>query len=290
MFTIKSENLKLKLEVVPVDCLLQHEKTLPQVSNRLILEFTNWAALQHPIIVDENYIVLYGNHRVQAFKVLGFKYIPVCKIDYFHESMQLKCWFRLLVHLESMRLLKQIVENMNGDFKVMTDKKNMKEALGKNALIFGVQQNDFYATLRFKRETVYDAITAYAILEKIQDELKSRGVKLEYIPCQSAQQSDFSREFEEGACLIWTPQVTKEGVVHAAKKEKVFAPKTTRHVIPARPLNVDVPLHWFRENVSQEEINQRFDDFLKKKHLKRFGPGQVIDGRYYEEELFVFYD
>ena len=33
-----------------------------------------------------------------------------------------------------------------------------------------------------------------------------------------------------------------------------------------------------------------FIDFLKKKKLRRFGPGQVIDGRYYEEELFIFLD
>jgi hypothetical protein len=45
-----------------------------------------------------------------------------------------------------------------------------------------------------------------------------------------------------------------------------------------------------KENVSIEEINQRFLVHLKSKEMRRLGPGQVVNGRYYEEELFVFYD
>ncbi len=79
-------------------------------------------------------------------------------------------------------------------------------------------------------------------------------------------------------------------VVDAVKKKKRFAPKTTRHLIPARPLNVNVPTYWFKEDISLEEINKRFLKLLERKNLRRFGPGQVVDGRYYEEELFVFFD
>jgi len=46
----------------------------------------------------------------------------------------------------------------------------------------------------------------------------------------------------------------------------------------------------FKENISLEEINMRFSEFLKEKSLRRFAPGQIINGRYYEEELFVFFD
>jgi hypothetical protein len=52
---------------------------------------------------------------------------------------------------------------------------------------------------------------------------------------------------------------------------------------------VNIPVGWFRENLTLEEINARFLDLLEGKGVKRFGPGQVIDGRYYGEELFVFY-
>jgi hypothetical protein len=79
-------------------------------------------------------------------------------------------------------------------------------------------------------------------------------------------------------------------VVASATKGDVLPPKTTRHLIPARPLNVNVPVRWFKEDLSLERINQRFSKYLENKSIRHFGPGQVIDGRYYEEELFVFYD
>jgi hypothetical protein len=57
MFCINTRSLELKLEVVPVESLLQHEATLPHIVNKLILEFKNLAKLQNPIIVDENDIL-----------------------------------------------------------------------------------------------------------------------------------------------------------------------------------------------------------------------------------------
>ncbi|MFO8165233.1 MAG: hypothetical protein ACQEQO_10330 [Thermodesulfobacteriota bacterium] len=79
-------------------------------------------------------------------------------------------------------------------------------------------------------------------------------------------------------------------VVDAAKKGKIFSPRTTRHLIPSRPININVPSCWFKKNISLEEINKKFSTFLEGKHRKRFGPGEVIGGRYYGEELFIYFD
>ena len=90
--------------------------------------------------------------------------------------------------------------------------------------------------------------------------------------------------------ILWTPQITKEMVVQAAKRERLFAPKTTRHLIPARPLHINVPTAWLKEEIALEALNERFMEHLRAKGLRRLAPGQVISGRYYEEELFVFFD
>jgi hypothetical protein len=47
----------LKLEVVPVESLLPHEATIPHIVKKLLLEFTNLAKLQNPVIIDENDIL-----------------------------------------------------------------------------------------------------------------------------------------------------------------------------------------------------------------------------------------
>lgn len=282
--------MELRLEVIPVESLFRHEDTLPHVVDELLLEFRNWANLQNPIIVDENNIILDGNHRAFVFKELKFKYIPGCRINYFHKNVELRYWFRLLENIEGVDLLKQIVEDMNGKLQQVDDQETLKKTLKNNNLDCGIQQGNFYASIRFNKDLVNDAVSAYAVLAKIQDRLVQEGIKLKYFPCQHMHETKFCSELKECEMVIWTPQITKEMVVAAAKRKKVFAPRTTRHLISPRPLNVNVPLYWFKENVSSEEINQRFSQFLASKNLERFGPGQVIDGRYYGEELLFFFD
>jgi hypothetical protein len=276
--------------MVPVESLFQHERTLPDLIRGLILEFKNWTQLRNPIIVDENNIVLDGNHRASAFRELKLKHILVCKIDYFHERANLRYWFRLLKNIKDLDSIRQIVEGMNGRLQQVKDKESLRGTLERNRLYCGIQQGNFYGAIYFHEEMVSDAVSAYDVLQELQDRLVQDLVELEYIPCDCVDQNKFCGELRDDEMVIWTPQITKEMVVEAAKKEKLFAPKTTRHLIPARPLNVNVPTHWFKESISSEEINKRFLEFARRKKYKRFGPGQVIDGRYYGEELFVFFE
>lgn len=290
MFSIDTDNLRLELEVVPVESLFIHERILPGIARQLILEFKNLANLENPVIIDRNGIVLDGNHRTYVFKELDFKYIPVCRIDYFHGDMQLRYWFRLLGNIENMDLIQEVVEELGGSFREVRDRESMEKMLEEDCYRCGVQQGDFFATITFGEDMIKDAVGAYDILEKIQDRITKRGVKLEYIPCQHVQDEEFCEALRDHEIVIWTPQITKEMVVEAARQKRVFAPKSTRHLIPARPLNMNIPTHWFKENIPLEEINRRFTRFLQGKGMRRLGPGQVIDGRFYEEELFIFFD
>jgi len=290
MFNIKTESLELNLQVVPVGSLLLHEEILPDLARKLLIEFNNWANLQNPIIVDENHIVLDGNHRAFVFRKLKFRYIPVCKIDYFHEKAELRYWFRLLTGVASMHFVKEVTEEVGGHFRKVKDNDTLSDLLCNNRFACGVQRRDEYAIITFPKDRIADAVDAYAYMEKIRKRLTAQNGECGFIPCQHVLENKFHETLKDDNVVIWTPHMTKEMVVDAAKRGRVFAPKSTRHCIPARPLNVNVPTTWFKENVTIEEINQRFEDFLRAKKLQRFGPGQVIDGRYYGEEVFIFYD
>jgi len=290
MFSIDTENLRLELEVVPVKSLFIHERILPDIAKQLILEFKNLANLENPVIVDRNGIVLDGNHRTYVFKKLDFKYIPVCRIDYFHRDMQLRYWFRLLGKIKDRDLIGEVVEELGGSLQEVADRESMERMLEEDCYRCGVQQASFFATITFDEDVITDAVSAYDMLEKIQDKITKRGVVLEYIPCQQVYDNQFCEALKDQEIVIWTPHITKEMVVEAARQKRVFAPKSTRHLIPARPLNVNIPTPWFKENITLEEINRRFARFLQAKGMRRLSPGQVIDGRFYEEELFVFFD
>jgi len=289
MFCIETKKLKLTLEIVPVSSLISHEEVLAAPANRLILEFKNLASLQNPIIVDENHIILDGNHRAHAFRALNFKFIPVCKIDYFNRWAKLRYWFRILGNIQHKRQAQEIIESLGGILHSQPDPFTLKRAMEERCLACGIQYPDECILVDFPATEICDAVDAYGIIQMLQDKLTAQSVTLDYVPCNAVQEDTFPAQLNPDQMVLWTPQITKQMVVDCAIKQKVFAPKSTRHVIPVRPLNVNVPGQWFRENITLEEINCNFYAFIKAKRMKRFSPGMVLDGRYYEEELIVFY-
>lgn len=290
MYQLKSKKLCLTLEIVPVASLLEHEQILLDKANRLIFEFQNLASLQNPIIVDENLVVLDGNHRTYVFKQLRFRYIPVCKIDYLDETTKLRCWFRLLGNISNLEMILAGFESAGCQLFPVADKAALHKAMDTNPGACGLQCLHQFFLVAFPDTVAQDAVAKYDLLQQIQQELTASDISLEYVPCNSVHKDDFCQMLTNQNVVLWTPKLSKETVVSAAKENKVFAPKTTRHVLPARPLNVNIPGYWLKEKVSLEEINQRFEQHLRAKQVKRFAPGQVIDGRYYEEELYVFYN
>jgi len=288
MFCLETRKLKLKLEIVPVASLHQHEEILVHTIDKLVLEFKNWTNLHHPIIIDDHHIVLDGNHRAFAFKKLKFKYIPACKIDYLNKKVELRYWFRVVGQCGDLTIVEKIVRSMGGAIHLVANRNILKAELDRYRFSCGIQLGDRCALVSFPENMIKDAVDAYGALETIQAELKKGGLGLTYTPCNEILDKDTCPFVEDGDLVIWTPRISKEMVIQASSEGKVFPPKSTRHLIPARPLQINVPTHWLKENVSLRVINKKFDDHLTAKTIKRFSPGQVIDGRYYQEELFVF--
>jgi len=290
MFVIEACDLTMQLEVVRVETLREHEETLPHVADTLALELKDWARLQNPIIVERKHIVLDGNHRTFVFKRLGFRTIPVCRIDYHTDHVGLRYWFRLLKGVCSLEDLRRVLEEMGGSLEPVTDRPTLAARLEQDPLLMGAECGEARGVLRFPPNRVCDGVEAYEALERIQGRLVRAGAELEYVPCQDLAGDASCRSPGENELAIWTPHITKDMVVEAASRGKVFSPKATRHLVAARPINVNVPVRWFREDVPLAEMNERFESFLRSKQIQRFGPGQVINGRYYGEEIFVFYD
>lgn len=289
MYRIETDTLELQLEIVPISSLVAHEEIIPDAVNKLILEFTNWTHLENPVIVDDNNMVLDGHHRFFVFKALHFKYIAVCRINYLTDSVQLRYWFRILERGAGQDQVRAVISSMRASLRRIPDKATFVKLLQKNPYCWGIQSSESCYLVTCDSGTVCDAVTAYEALEEFQSRLIKEGVEVRYIPCQSITEND-SDFLKPGQLIMWTPQITKDMVVEAVRQGKKFPPKATRHLIPARPLHVDIPTRWFQEDIPIHEINRRFTELLGKKAVKRFGPGQVVGGRYYGEELFVFYD
>src|SRR5207247_9527215 len=79
----------------------------------------------------------------------------------------------------------------------------------------------------------------------------------------------------------------KSEVVESCQAHNLFPPKSTRHLIPSRPLGIGVPLLWLK-NGNIEEAEAEFEKYLAAKRVRRLPEGSMVGSRRYMEEVFLF--
>ena len=127
-------------------------------------------------------------------------------------------------------------------------------------------------------KTVYDAI------RQIELKLISQCYFISYETERDALEKVSSNKT---LSVFAVPPLSKKEVVETALRGDRFAPKTTRHTIPARPLFINIPLEVLYSGSNIEEVNEDLLNFLSTKTLEHYPSGQVLDRRY-EEELYIF--
>jgi hypothetical protein len=89
--------------------------------------------------------------------------------------------------------------------------------------------------------------------------------------------------------IIALPIFTKKQIRKFGLTGRLLPHKVTRHVMPSRPLGVNVPLGLLTDtSISREEAEQKLGEILARRHVQRKPPGSVVDGRRYQEELLLF--
>jgi hypothetical protein len=111
------------------------------------------------------------------------------------------------------------------------------------------------------RESAYELVTpdpgllsAFDSVRRFELQLRARGFEVSYDTCRDARE-----KLSRGAvdAILRPPTLGKEQVVDVARKGRVFTFKATRHIVPARPVGVDVPLKLLREtSLTVEEVNR----------------------------------
>lgn len=291
VYEIKTPQITLKVTVREVNKLYIHEEIIPSILYWLVEKIKRDNVFKDPVIVDEKtMVVLDGMHRIAAVKELGFKYIPVCLVDYDNPSIGLYSWSRV-IKIKS----REAYRDFDEAGRVMLDALNRlgyrlvsvpglnagSEMLARRELVgllvlgkslIGVKSN----TRSIK--SIYDSV------KRIEEALMHRGFEISYYTEKDS--LDLVEKGEAVAALM-PPTITKSEVRAVALRGEVFVHKATRHVIPARPLDINIPLDWLTGSYSLNEVEKMLVEWLLRRRVKRLSPGTVLDRRY-EEELYVF--
>jgi hypothetical protein len=274
---ISSSGLTLNLSTIQTEGLKPHEEVIEEAVKKLTDEIRRDGVVRDPLIVDEaSRVILDGTHRFTALKRLGCRFIPCCLLDYMNPQISVGSWFRALTVESPNSIAENVLSNLKLDYS-----KNPfpNDKYGPNAIILTKDANEF--SLRTS-----DTLARCRIAAAIEKGIVNDSHKVTYLSELLAMQWLRS---DRANFVIALPPFTKEIIREYGSAGVLFPHKVTRHVIPSRPLAIDVPVDLLTDiRVSDQEVSEGFDKLLAGRKLDRRPPGSVINGRRYDEELLVF--
>ena len=280
-YRIETKLLTLDIAIEKLDNLYIHEEIIPEKKRELVNKMPSDGVFLHPIIVDRNsLVVLDGMHRVAAAKEIKIKYIPVCLVDYGNPNIRIGCWYRMFEGLSEA-----------SEAEVAFRREGLSPNLQPYEVAYGLVEGRKATTAAFSADWTLTAKNhagsikeRYNTIKRIELRIQAEGHKMGYSTDRDALARITAAEFSSG---MMTPTVTKKEVVETALAGNVFSQKTTRHIIPARPMNVNVPISWLRGDITLKKVNVQLRDHLASKRIDKLPPGQILDRRY-DEELYIF--
>lgn len=278
-YTIDHEGLRLDIALAPTDRLHIHEETIPERVSGLGDRIMRDGVQSAPIIVDRGtYVVLDGMHRVAVMKRLGCRFTCVCLVDYFDPSIKVQRWIRVIPGPFGVKKAEEALAALELRMAPYEPVKSLDEEGG----LLLIYRDQTYRLIQNGEDLLQDFKQSH----ELESLLKTWGYRISHCTEAEAMKRVDSGDYE---AALYLPRVEKSQVVEAAERGQVFTPKATRHRLPARPVQVNVPLELLRDKeMSLEEANARLRETLSSKKLARYEPGTEWMGRTYDEVLYVF--
>lgn len=236
--------------------------------------------VRDPLIIDQDeHVILDGMHRYSSLKLLKCRFAPCCLVNYDSPLIKVGSWFRLFNVQET----ESLAENQLNEHSLeYTKQKTDLEHLTFNSQTIILTGNGNQYSLPQSSDLSEFARTA-VMLER---SLVKQGHHVDYLSETVAIQM-----LRSGSAnfVILLPIFSKQQIRELGMRGLLLPHKVTRHVMPSRPLRIDIPLALLTDPaISREEANRRLGEALSTRHVDRKPPGSVVDGRRYEEELLVF--
>lgn len=274
-YNIVEAKIPILLTLKKTEELRPHEETVQEDLNGILRALQTSPVLRHPIIADTaSGAVLDGTHRLAALKQLGCRRIPAALIDYQNPLVQIDRWFRLIKgrYAEGVR---NAVEHLSP--LTVSDNEADQSLLARTC----------YASLRYARDCL-----AFQSKDNVPLNLCRRAFALEQVARNIHAKVSYTdkagrAELSPSTILMSTIRLEKKEVVDACFKHVLFPPKSTRHLIPSRPLGLTVPLELLRDP-NAEHAEEEFEKHLSRKRIRRLPEGSVVGSRRYMEEVFLF--
>jgi len=281
----------LELRILHVNDVYPHEETiLPQV-RKISRNMEKEEIVLDPLLVSKGSLaILDGNHRLEALKRIGARFFPACLLPYKDPLIEVKTWLRFVKGIYPEDLIPVLNRITFPVVKIETIKRsstvsNFKHFLRDSDFSFSIFTRS--SIIRIKGRERTDLTYSLELLRVFELSLSQMGGYLRYL--EDDKLDGLLKNLREREIVVLPPRSTKEDVVKMARKDYLMPPKSTRHIVPIRPLNLGIPLSMLKDySITLSYANRTLDKILKRKISRRLPRNQVIGGRKYPEEILLF--
>jgi len=275
---MKQSKVLPDLRMLPTELLLPHEEADPRRIEKLGQRIKKEGVLKNPPVVAQlpdssNYVVLDGANRVMAFYALEIPHIVAQLVSYDDPGLVLDTWYHVVSGLE----LNEFDEAIMSVGDVCLQESSLAEARRaletEQALAYIVSEtsvrivscpDDQHDT----REILVDIVNTYkgrADIYRASNDVWEK--QKPYYPDITA--------------LVIFPRYRPQDIFYIAQNGFKVPTGITRHIIPARALNINIPLDVLDSDRSYEDKRQWLKEWL----MERMSSNAI---RYYAESTFSF--
>ena len=267
------------LRVLPTRSLLPHEVSDPRRVETLSRRILEGGILKNPPIVaaipgTAQFVVLDGANRTAAFAHVGISHIVAQVVRYDDPGVVLDTWYHVVSGL-ALAVFEQTLEDVEGFHLEPCGQEDARQALAARGIAAYIVSAD-----GVRKVLASDEIELHPmrLLNEIANTYKGKSdihrasndiweIQKPYYPDITA--------------LIVYPRLHPEDIMEAALGEYKVPSGITRHIIPARALNINFPIGILMSGWSLERKRAWFDNWL----MERMAANAI---RFYAESTFTF--
>ncbi|MFC2026249.1 hypothetical protein ACFLUC_03540 [Chloroflexota bacterium] len=267
------------LRMLPTLDLVAHEDCDPRRVEKLCSRIHREGCLKNPPIVAEvpgsdRYVVLDGANRMMAFVSLGIPHIVAQLISYDYPGVAVDTWYHVVsgMRLEEFEsALKKVAGMSLKDCSLQEARRSLEnnESIAYIVCASGVRQVYSHDGDQPRNlQVLNDIVGAYkgrADIYRASNDIWEKQIP--YYPDITA--------------LMIFPRYKPQDILHAAQNGYKVPSGVTRHIIPQRALNINIPLDVLNGDWSLKKKREWLDDWM----MERMAANAI---RYYAESTFSF--
>ena len=265
------------LAMLPIEDIFLHEETDVFRVAKLKKRIETSGILRNPPIVarmENGYVVLDGATRTTSLKEMGATHLLAQVVPYGKGGIDVETWNHILPDMSAGDII-ETIGNLPGLQLTPTHHSNADNLLNQRR-IAGYIYCSPDSSLMIESDTTLAALTS--LLGTIVATYKKHGEI--YRLAQNDLEQIIAKRTEHSAVMVF-PRFTPDEIRIIAQSEQKLPAGITRHIIPGRVLNVNIPLDWLLGAGTTKEKTQWLDAWLSAK---------IVDSkvRYYHEPVFIF--